>query len=52
MPNVNRTEISALPVNVGINTLIEDGARVEPERNSWLSRGEHPRKYLLAPDSI
>ena len=32
MPDFNRTEISALPPNVAINTLIEEGARVEPER--------------------
>ena len=32
MPDFNRTEISALPVNVAINALIEEGARVEPER--------------------
>ena len=33
MPDFNRTELSALPINVAINTLIEEGARVDPEKN-------------------
>src|SRR6266498_2195714 len=31
MPDFNRTELSAAPVSVAINTLLEEGARANPE---------------------